>query len=149
MLGSSSSSSKGGGNNNYDYSFKILLIGDSGVGKSSLLVTFISNFVHDLSPTIGNCSTLSFDSFIFFLPSFCILLVGFCLWDSHPEFALNFQKKIFDNNFRKGCFYILDWERIEDKGLKWILFFCFVNCLGSLRWGKKNEPANFLSFKLK
>ncbi|KHG28961.1 Ras-related RABC2a -like protein [Gossypium arboreum] len=53
MLGSSSSSSKGGGNNNCDYSFKILLIGDSGVGKSSLLVTFISNFVHDLSPTIG------------------------------------------------------------------------------------------------
>ncbi|KAK8662247.1 hypothetical protein V6N13_091833 [Hibiscus sabdariffa] len=52
MLGSSSSS-KGGGNNNYDYSFKILLVGDSGVGKSSLLVTFISNFVHDLSPTIG------------------------------------------------------------------------------------------------
>ncbi|KAL4269719.1 hypothetical protein GQ457_HM001330 [Hibiscus cannabinus] len=52
MLGSSSSS-KGGGKNNYDYSFKILLVGDSGVGKSSLLVTFISNFVHDLSPTIG------------------------------------------------------------------------------------------------
>ncbi|EOY18855.1 PREDICTED: ras-related protein RABC2a isoform X2 [Theobroma cacao] len=51
MLGSSSS--KGGGNNSYDYSFKILLIGDSGVGKSSLLVSFISNFVHDLSPTIG------------------------------------------------------------------------------------------------
>ncbi|EOY18856.1 Rab gtpase c2a, alpha,atrab,atrab18b,atrabc2a,rabc2a isoform 3 [Theobroma cacao] len=50
MLGSSSS--KGGGNNSYDYSFKILLIGDSGVGKSSLLVSFISNFVHDLSPTI-------------------------------------------------------------------------------------------------
>ncbi|XP_039036111.1 ras-related protein RABC2a-like isoform X2 [Hibiscus syriacus] len=50
MMGSSS---KGGGNNNCDYSFKILLIGDSGVGKSSLLVTFISNFVHDLSPTIG------------------------------------------------------------------------------------------------
>ncbi|XVF83019.1 hypothetical protein PTKIN_Ptkin16aG0098700 [Pterospermum kingtungense] len=56
MLGSSSSSSSSsskGVNNNYDYSFKILLIGDSGVGKSSLLVTFISNFVHDLSPTIG------------------------------------------------------------------------------------------------
>ncbi|KAL4621585.1 ras-related protein RABC2a-like isoform X1 [Castanea sativa] len=41
------------GNNNYDYSFKVLLIGDSGVGKSSLLLSFISNFVHDLSPTIG------------------------------------------------------------------------------------------------
>ncbi|XP_059457662.1 ras-related protein RABC2a-like [Corylus avellana] len=42
-----------GGNNSYDYSFKILLIGDSGVGKSSLLLSFISDFVHDLSPTIG------------------------------------------------------------------------------------------------
>jgi GTPase SAR1 family protein len=38
---------------NYDLSFKILLIGDSAVGKSSLLVSFISNSVEDLSPTIG------------------------------------------------------------------------------------------------
>ncbi|XP_060201424.1 ras-related protein RABC2a-like isoform X1 [Lycium barbarum] len=36
----------------YDLSFKILLIGDSGVGKSSLLVSFISNLVDDLAPTI-------------------------------------------------------------------------------------------------
>ncbi|XP_015876664.2 ras-related protein RABC2a [Ziziphus jujuba] len=42
-----------GGNGNYDYSFKILLIGDSGVGKSSILLSFISNSVQDLSPTIG------------------------------------------------------------------------------------------------
>lgn len=41
------------GNNTYDYSFKILLVGDSGVGKSSLLLSFISGFIHDLSPTIG------------------------------------------------------------------------------------------------
>ncbi|GAB4836392.1 Ras- protein RABC2a [Ancistrocladus abbreviatus] len=40
--------------NNYDYSFKVLLVGDSGVGKSSLLLSFISNSsVHDLTPTIG------------------------------------------------------------------------------------------------
>ncbi|CAN1196851.1 Ras-related protein RABC2a [Linum perenne] len=41
--------------NGYDLSFKILLIGDSGVGKSSLLVSFIStNPVQDhLPPTIG------------------------------------------------------------------------------------------------
>ncbi|KAL5569463.1 hypothetical protein UlMin_026038 [Ulmus minor] len=41
------------GNSNYDYSFKILLIGDSGVGKSSILLSFISNSVQHLSPTIG------------------------------------------------------------------------------------------------
>ncbi|KAL6980293.1 hypothetical protein U1Q18_021935 [Sarracenia purpurea var. burkii] len=50
MMGSSST------NPGHDYSFKILLIGDSGVGKSSLLLTFISNsstHIQDLSPTIG------------------------------------------------------------------------------------------------
>ncbi|GKV34212.1 hypothetical protein SLEP1_g42608 [Rubroshorea leprosula] len=57
MLGSSSnggrtssSSSSGGG---LDYSFKILLIGDSGVGKSTMLLSFVSNTLHDLSPTVG------------------------------------------------------------------------------------------------
>lgn len=49
-----SSSGQGGGGSNYDLSFKILLIGDSAVGKSSLLLTFISNSVdQDISPTIG------------------------------------------------------------------------------------------------
>ncbi|XP_019258309.1 PREDICTED: ras-related protein RABC1-like [Nicotiana attenuata] len=33
--------------------FKILLIGDSGVGKSSLLLSFISNAIDDITPTIG------------------------------------------------------------------------------------------------
>ncbi|XP_058205071.1 ras-related protein RABC2a-like [Rhododendron vialii] len=60
VMGSSRNLGKqGGGSNNgngYDYSFKILLIGDSGVGKSSLLLSFISNStrdLQDLSPTIG------------------------------------------------------------------------------------------------
>lgn len=48
IMGSSS-----GQSNSYDLSFKILLIGDSGVGKSSLLVSFISSSVEDLAPTIG------------------------------------------------------------------------------------------------
>ncbi|XP_042496309.1 ras-related protein RABC2a-like [Macadamia integrifolia] len=48
MMGSSSAHA-----NSYDYSFKILLIGDSAVGKSSLLASFISNPVEELSPTIG------------------------------------------------------------------------------------------------
>ncbi|KAL1193925.1 Ras-related protein RABC2b [Cardamine amara subsp. amara] len=41
------------GQSGYDLSFKILLIGDSGVGKSSLLLSFISTSVGDLAPTIG------------------------------------------------------------------------------------------------
>ncbi|XP_028777144.1 ras-related protein RABC2a isoform X2 [Neltuma alba] len=46
-------SSSSGQSSGHDLSFKILLIGDSGVGKSSLLVSFISGSVEDLSPTIG------------------------------------------------------------------------------------------------
>lgn len=46
-------SSSSGQSSAYDLSFKILLIGDSAVGKSSLLVSFISNSVHDIGPTIG------------------------------------------------------------------------------------------------
>ncbi|CAL1386972.1 unnamed protein product [Linum trigynum] len=37
----------------HDYSFKILMIGDSAVGKSSILLKFISDADHDPSPTIG------------------------------------------------------------------------------------------------
>ncbi|GMI84753.1 ARABIDOPSIS THALIANA RAB GTPASE HOMOLOG C2A, RAB GTPase homolog C2A [Hibiscus trionum] len=46
-------SSSGQINGSFDLSFKILLIGDSGVGKSSLLVSFISASAEDLAPTIG------------------------------------------------------------------------------------------------
>lgn len=56
-FGSSGMAAIGQSNSNsgssYDLSFKILLIGDSGVGKSSLLVSFISNSVDNLAPTIG------------------------------------------------------------------------------------------------
>ncbi|XP_038993046.1 ras-related protein RABC2a-like isoform X2 [Hibiscus syriacus] len=46
-------SSSGQSNGSYDLSFKILLIGDSGVGKSSLLVSLISASAEDLAPTVG------------------------------------------------------------------------------------------------
>ncbi|WVZ20373.1 hypothetical protein V8G54_007695 [Vigna mungo] len=37
----------------FEYLFKLLMIGDSGVGKSSLLLSFTSDSFEDLSPTIG------------------------------------------------------------------------------------------------
>ncbi|XP_028216741.1 ras-related protein RABC1-like [Glycine soja] len=41
------------GHQEFDYLFKLLMIGDSGVGNSSLLLSFTSDAFEDLSPTIG------------------------------------------------------------------------------------------------
>ncbi|CAL9101564.1 ras-related protein RABC2a-like [Musa acuminata AAA Group] len=37
----------------YDYAFKILLLGDAGVGKSCLIQSFMSHFVDNHPPTLG------------------------------------------------------------------------------------------------
>lgn len=47
----------------FDHLFKLLLIGDSGVGKSTLLLSFTSDTFEELSPTIGN---LIVSCFIYF-----------------------------------------------------------------------------------
>jgi len=49
----SSSSSSASNAAEFDYLFKLLMIGDSGVGKSTLLLRFTSDNFEDLSPTIG------------------------------------------------------------------------------------------------
>lgn len=41
------------GQTEFDHLFKLLLIGDSGVGKSTFLLRFTSDIFDDLSPTIG------------------------------------------------------------------------------------------------
>jgi Ras-related protein Rab-18 len=42
-----------GSGGDFDHLFKVLLVGDSGVGKSSLLLRFTADTFDDLSPTIG------------------------------------------------------------------------------------------------
>lgn len=49
------------GGSEFDYLFKLLMIGDSGVGKSSLLLSFTSDTFEDLSPTIGMLSLFLFN----------------------------------------------------------------------------------------
>ncbi|KAK4481107.1 hypothetical protein RD792_011978 [Penstemon davidsonii] len=79
------------GQGNYDLSFKILLIGDSAVGKSSLLVTFISNVVDDLAPTIG---TTRFSPLLLIS---CLMLEQFlsCSADVHNSHCVDFKIKMF------------------------------------------------------
>ena len=43
----------GVGPSDHDHLFKLLLVGDSGVGKSCLLLRFTTDTFDDLSPTIG------------------------------------------------------------------------------------------------
>jgi Ras-related protein Rab-18 len=57
-MDSSSSSSASSSQPEFDYLFKLLLIGDSGVGKSSLLLRFTADSFEDLSPTIGTRSSI-------------------------------------------------------------------------------------------
>ena len=57
----------------FDYLFKLLMIGDSGVGKSSLLLSFTTDDFQDLSPTIG--SFFFFFYLLIFLPFQCYCFV--------------------------------------------------------------------------
>ncbi|CAH9127859.1 unnamed protein product, partial [Cuscuta epithymum] len=54
LMGSPAAGQSSNRKSDYDRSFKILLIGDSGVGKSSLIASFISDApTHASAPTIG------------------------------------------------------------------------------------------------
>jgi len=66
----------------FDYLFKLLMIGDSGVGKSSLLLSFTSDTFDDLSPTIGM--------------HFCFLAIVNCACSGQFNLSLNFRVLSYD-----------------------------------------------------
>ena len=69
----------------FDYLFKLLMIGDSGVGKSSLLLSFTTDDFQDLSPTIGSFFFYSFILFLFlFIYFFCHFNVIALSFDLYP-----------------------------------------------------------------
>ena len=50
----------------YDYLFKLVLIGDTGVGKSSFLLRFIENIFSESTPVVNSIG-VDFVSFYFFV----------------------------------------------------------------------------------
>ena len=73
--------------------FKLLLIGDSGVGKSSLLLRFTSDSFDDLSPTIGTYLFIFFPSFDWGSDDFMcrLLIAGNLGWKLKLEVEFGFR----------------------------------------------------------
>ncbi|KAL9813340.1 putative small GTPase, sigma-54 interaction domain, ATP-binding site 1 [Arabidopsis thaliana] len=40
--------------NNYNYLFKVMMLGDSGVGKSNIMTRFTKNKFNELKSTVGS-----------------------------------------------------------------------------------------------
>lgn len=111
-------SSSSGQSSAYDLSFKILLIGDSAVGKSSLLVSFISNSVHDIGPTIGNSSVLVQSVVLNYW--FCLLL-----WLYHIiMYKFTILLFSFYREFYNWCFKLL----LSDLSFIVVIFCCSIWC---------------------
>ncbi|OIV89899.1 hypothetical protein TanjilG_14037 [Lupinus angustifolius] len=100
------------GNSNCDYSFKVLLVGDSGVGKSSLLFSFISEAVPDsLSPTIG----VDFKVKLYTIGGKGVKLT---IWDTEPVYFVSsslpfLSSKAFESEFsyaNSQCEHIFKFE---------------------------------------
>lgn len=112
---------------NYDYSFKVLLIGDSGVGKSSLLLSFISNcqqFPQNLSPTIGILSLI-----IFWGLCVCVWVLGCIFWSLSMGFPIAVGlfraglANLLCSFFANLNMLILSWSAFH------LLFICFYYVL--------------------
>jgi GTPase SAR1 family protein len=80
--------------NNLDHVFKILLIGDAGVGKSSILLQFTDGYFNDnLQSTIGVHSFASSTSFFVITPGWVCCRCRFqgegygCHWSRRPAEA--------------------------------------------------------------
>lgn len=133
----------GGSHGGYDYSFKILLIGDSGVGKSSLLVSFISSQLEDLAPTIGTYYTFLSIFFWFYCIlrlldlSFCyVLLVLAGGYNRYiVELVITFWIYTFISYYCfSNCFsYEQYWKILGSIEVGWHTFTCMLSVYKWLR----------------
>ena len=65
----------------FDHTIKLLLVGDSGVGKSSLLLRFCNDTFEELSPTIGVDFKLKYmDKWYLTMATPFILVAALTIW---------------------------------------------------------------------
>lgn len=108
----------------FEYLFKLLLIGDSGVGKSTLLLSFTSKNFEDLSPTIGQL-IFFFLSLIWVLFYIFFYVLSMCRVNGQPLLLLYLQRLVFVS---KLYFWVLEYRPIVCKisfsvALRFIYFF--------------------------
>ncbi|RWW07417.1 hypothetical protein GW17_00029203 [Ensete ventricosum] len=94
----------------FDYLFKLLLIGDSGVGKSSLLLRFTSDSFEDLSPTIGAV----LDPFLFFGQSMTVYDVT--RRDTFTNLSDIWAKEIELYSTNQDCIKMLVGNKVDKEG---------------------------------
>lgn len=113
-------SSSGQSGSSYDLSFKVLLIGDSGVGKSSLLLSFISTSAENLAPTIGTfCFPLTKPNPTFFLiikEVLFLLIICLVVQKTHAHVLLFLYFDLF--SFLLGVDFKIKLLKVGGKRLK-------------------------------
>jgi len=128
----------------YDYLFKIVLIGDSGVGKSNILSRFTRNeFCLDSKSTIGvefatrTLQVCIYVSFFFFVVKYCVSIPSIPSCDEISRFSFNlfafclflfFIFTCYKTSFDFGAMLSMPSSRVSPFSVK---YFMFVDCVCS------------------